>query len=262
MARPSRAFALSHGAVPFFTLFVISAVIYAGLWVLDFGSFDQNPVALWSAPATYDVLIQFTQVTIGLLGIAITVVAIIVELAANRYTPRITELFVRDPTNVAVMSFFVIASVLVVWIDLSLGGAPHPRRMALAASGIQTVSLLVILPYFAYVFDFLSPTRVIDRIQQAGSLHLSQLARGSATVDAARAGVVQAIEQLGDIALNSIEKKDKPLTLASRSTGSARRGASRTIGSTPARSSATIRTSSRSTPTWCARSPTARPGSR
>ena len=214
MARPPRGFALSQGAVPFLTLLAVSAALYALLWFADFGTVAENPLALWSAAATYDVLIQFTQVTIGLLGIAITVVAIIVELAANRYTPRITELFVRDPTNVAVMSFFVIASVLVVWIDLSLGGATYPRTMALAASGIQTAALLVILPYFAYVFDFLSSTRVIDRIQQAGSQHLARLARGGTTVDLARAGVVQAIEQLGDIALNSIEKKDKPLTLA------------------------------------------------
>ena len=57
-----------------------------------------------------------------MLAILITVVAIVVELAANRYTPRITELFVRDPVNVVVMSSFVITSVLVVWIDLSLYG--------------------------------------------------------------------------------------------------------------------------------------------
>ena len=214
MARSPRGFALSQGVVPFLVLLAVSAALYAALWLLDFGVAAQSPLALWSAPATYDVLVQFTQVTIGVLGIAITVVAIIVELAANRYTPRITELFVRDPTNVAVMGFFVVSSVLVVWIDLSLHGEPHPRAMALAASVVQTVSLLVILPYFAYVFDFLSPTRVIDRIQQAGSDHLARLVRGAVSVEVARAGVVQAVEQLGDIALNSIEKKDKPLTLA------------------------------------------------
>ena len=39
------------------------------------------------------------EVVAAVLAIAITVVAIIVELASNRYTHRITELFVREPIN-------------------------------------------------------------------------------------------------------------------------------------------------------------------
>lgn len=214
MARAPRRFRLYQGAVPFVLLLAAASLGYGLLWALDFGGTGQSPAVLWSAPGTAEVLANFTEVTIGVLGIVITVVAIIVELAANRYTPRITELFVRDPTNVAVMSFFVVASVVVLWIELSLAGEPHPRAMALAASGLQTTSLLLILPYFAYVFDFLSPTRVIDRIQQKGSEQVERLARGLTTVETARAGVVMAVEQLGDIALNSVEKKDKPLTLA------------------------------------------------
>jgi len=77
-----------------------------------------------------------------------------------------------------------------------------------------SVSLLAILPYFAYVFDFLSPTRVIQRIQQRASAHIERLAKGTAKIDRTRHEVSLAIEQLGDIALNSIDKKDKPLTIA------------------------------------------------
>jgi len=39
------------------------------------------------------------------LAILITVVAIVVELAATRYTHSITQLFVRDRVNQAVMAF-------------------------------------------------------------------------------------------------------------------------------------------------------------
>ena len=43
-------------------------------------------------------------VVIVLLGIVITVVSIVVQLAATRYTPRIAEMFFRDRTNLAVMA--------------------------------------------------------------------------------------------------------------------------------------------------------------
>jgi hypothetical protein len=48
----------------------------------------------------------------GVLAILITVVAIVLELSATRYTHRVTALFVRDPVNLAVMAFYVLTSVL------------------------------------------------------------------------------------------------------------------------------------------------------
>jgi len=200
------------GIGAFTGLALVCSSAFGALWVLEYGRV--NPLAVWSSPRTVDTLTSFAEVTVGVLGVAITVVAIIVELAANRYTPRITELFVRDPVNVSVMSFFVVTSVLVLWIDLSLYGPHHPTWMALAAATLMSVSLLVLLPYFSYVFHFLSPGEVIRRIQRGGAAQLVALARGRASIAGARAAVVYTIEQLGDIAMASVDKKDKPLTLA------------------------------------------------
>ena len=52
------------------------------------------------------ILLSASQVMAGLLAIAITVSAIIVELAATRYNYRITWLFVSEPINIAAMSLF------------------------------------------------------------------------------------------------------------------------------------------------------------
>ena len=55
----------------------------------------------------------------GLLAIAITVSAIIVELAATRYNYRITWLFVSEPINIAAMSLFVVTTLQCVWVGVS-----------------------------------------------------------------------------------------------------------------------------------------------
>ncbi len=197
-------------------LTIVCVAIYTALWVADFGTLDQAPWRLVVARGATETLTSFAEVTVGILGMAITVVAIIVELAANRYTPRITELFLADPVNGFVLGFFVVTSVTVVWVDMSLWhGTTHPQTMALFATLMMSGSLLAILPYFIYVFDFLSPTSVIDRIRQTGTEHLHRLAsQGKSYVPRARIELVRAVEQLGDIALNSVEKKDKPLTFA------------------------------------------------
>jgi hypothetical protein len=213
MATGSRGFPLARGLAPFALLLALAVGIYGVVWTIDYGRWERNPFALWTGPGAYDVLSNFAEVTIAVLGIAITVVAILVELASTRYTARVAELFVRDRVSRVVMGFFVVSSLVILWIGLSLREGAQPRAMALTAVVLETSSLLLLLPYFVYVFDFLSPTRVIERIQQDGEQRLTALTRG-APLDDARHGVVLAVEQLGDIALNSIENKDKSLTLA------------------------------------------------
>lgn len=197
-------------------LVAVTTVIYGILWWIDFGGMAHppGPFSLFTTPGAISALSNLGEVTVGILGAALTVVTIIVELASNRYTPRITELFVRDPVNLFMMAFFVCSSVLVVWIEMSLYGGAHPGAMVMAAVGAMTISLLALLPYFAYVFDFLMPTRVIARIASRCMATLGRIARGS-SIPAGRDDVIHSIEQLGDIALNSVESKDKGIVIAS-----------------------------------------------
>lgn len=214
MAPPRRGLATLRGVAPFVSLLALAGAGYFALWAIDFGTLADNPLNLWTSPDVVGVLSNFAEVTIAVLGVAITVVAILVELASTRYTARVAELFVHDRVSRLVMGYFVVASVLILWIELSLREGHPPRAMALAAVVLETTSLLLLLPYFVYVFDFLSPTRVIERIQEDGSAQLEGLVAGRLGLEGAREGVVRAVEQLGDIALNSIENKDKSLTLA------------------------------------------------
>jgi hypothetical protein len=211
------AFSRMEMIAAFALLAVSSVAVYTLLWIADFGfDMSQSPLALITQPGTVDTLTNFGEVTVGILGVSLTVVTIIVELASNRYTPRITELFLRDPVNWGAMSFFVVSAVVILWIDMSLFGATSPETMATAAIGLMTLTLLALLPYFAYVFDFLLPTRVVHRIERAATGAIRRVTRqGASEVPAARAEVRTAVEQLGDVALNSVDKKDKAIAFAS-----------------------------------------------
>jgi hypothetical protein len=105
------------------------------------------------------------EVVAAVLGIAITVVAIIVELASNRYTHRITELFVSEPINFGVMGFFVITAVqcLVVNITFDVGSDGAVAFVLLVGAAVSMImlglSLMILLPYFAFVFSFLNRSR-------------------------------------------------------------------------------------------------------
>lgn len=180
----------------------------AGLWDR---LLHPNPVT------AQEMLGNSAEVVAAVLGIAITVVAIIVELAANRYTHRITELFVREPTNLVVMGFFVVTALMSVLVgytfdlegDAASGFAP--RVAALVSSGMLCLSLLLLLPYFAFVFDFLNPLQIVERIRQ----HAIDVIAESRSMEFRQQEAIRGVEQLADVGMNAMEHKDKAVSMAS-----------------------------------------------
>jgi hypothetical protein len=153
-------------------------------------------------------LANLAQVIAAILGIAITVVSIIVQLAATRYTPRVAEMFFRDRTNLAVMAFFVVAGIDSLWVSISVGQNILPRVSITLTMLLMTASLIMLVPYFTYVFDFMDPERVIARIEEQ-ALHAARGRRGPRDRDARQARTVSSIEQLADIAVNAISQQDR-----------------------------------------------------
>jgi hypothetical protein len=193
----------------------VSLGAYAVIYALDNpdgtagGFFD---LAFLSAGAS--AFSNMPEVIAGVLGIAITVVAIIVELASNRYTSRITELFVASHVNQGVLGFFVVTCLLCVWTALTgkpAGEGPHYG--SLVATITITACMLMLLPYFAFVFAFLNPHNIIDRMALAALAAIRKAGRGGANCSRQRQLAVRSVEQLADVALNAFESKDKVICM-------------------------------------------------
>jgi hypothetical protein len=175
--------------------------------------YDPNPA---SAANT---LSNAGEIVAAVLAIAITVVAIVVELAANRYTHRITELFVGAPINFFVMGFFVITALQALWVSLVFDWDPATGTGFVPHVGIQVSMvmlagcLLILLPYFGFVFQFLNPIQIVDRIRLQT---LRQITKGRAMSVAKRQGeAIRGVEQIADVGLNAMENKDKGVSMAS-----------------------------------------------
>jgi hypothetical protein len=182
--------------------------VFFGLYLVDWYALARagNPLAqlfAFDLETLQNTLGSMAQTVAAVLGIVITVVSIVVQLAATRYTPRIADMFFRDRTSIAVLSFFVVACINAVWVSIALANDFLPRISITFTMVLVTASLLMMVPYFAYVFDFLDPDRVVGRIQ-------------AEAVQAAVSGREQrraltSIEQLSDIAVNAVSQKDKAI---------------------------------------------------
>ena len=146
----------------------------------------------------------------AVLGIVITVVSIVVQLSASRFH-GVANMFLRDRTNLGVMGFYVVACVCGVLVSLSLRSDFVPRVTVVGMMLATTMGLVLMAPYFAYVFWFLEPTNIIGRIRSEA---VSTTKSGSTNKDdrraeEAQARVVSSMEELTDISSNSISGKDK-----------------------------------------------------
>jgi hypothetical protein len=201
----------------------VSLLLFAAFWLLDAAYFGRRLPAsehrgAWQLLVEFDAetlqnaLGSLAQVVVAVLGIAITVVSIVVQLAATRYTPRIAEMFFRDKRNLAIMGFFVVACIDAVWISIVVTSGFVPRASVVMTTVVVTASLLLLVPYFAYVFAFLDPEKVIARIGQ--QVLDAVLARGAARrergdLDLRQARCVASLELLSDIGVNTVAQKDK-----------------------------------------------------
>jgi hypothetical protein len=208
---------------PMVSLAAIAVVVFACLYLLDLiytggpatetGSFGQY--FFFDQDHITDAVSGLGAMVAAVLGIVVTVVSIVVQLSAERYT-GVTSMFFRDRTNISIMGFYVIACVCGVWVSLSLRSQFVPRLTVMVMLGMTVVCLVMMAPYFAYVFRFLEPGNIVQRIQRdaATVARRGSVEEGEACAEA-QAQTLAAMEELTDITSNSISGKDK--IIASRS---------------------------------------------
>jgi hypothetical protein len=205
-----------------------AVAVFAALWLTDYflveakhrGAdgplkrlFDFDPETMQNA------LGSLAQVIAAVLAIAITVVSIVVQLAANRYTSRVADMFFRDRINLGVMGFFVVACIEAVWVSFAVSKDYVPQTTIAATVAMATASLLLLVPYFAYVFAFLDPEKVIARL---GTQTLRRALRSwKGSVEERQAQALSGMEQLAGIAVNALAQNDK--VIATDATAALRR---------------------------------------
>jgi len=207
---------------PLTLLCVVSLALFALALSLDYAADPTHrslgQLLLRPEPGTaLTTLVTAAQIVAGMLAIVITVVAIVVELAANRYTHRITGLFLRERTNQWVLALYVVTTLLCLWVSWTYaegeGGVERPHVAMLAALGLVSVCLFLLLPYFAFVFAFLAPERVIGRIASHTLAAVPDAGDASDDFTARQLEMVDGIDQLSEIGMGAIANRDRSIAI-------------------------------------------------
>ncbi len=188
----------------------IALLVFASVFFLDHRSNGSAGYFDFDAERISDALTGLAGMTAAVLGIVITVVSLLVQLTSERYT-GVAQMFLRDRTNIAVMMYYVVTAAVGVATSLSLHGSFAPKITIFVVLCATVVGLVIMLPYFAYVFRFLAPTNLVARIERQATEDVIAAATEQDPVAIAegQAPAIHALEELTDITSNSISGKDK-----------------------------------------------------
>ena len=143
-------------------------------------------------------------------GILLSMVGIILDLAASRFTGSVASLIARDPKILSIIALVVITNVFGFFAFMTMG---EPTRYAPRASILFIVLVVVIFafgtfPFMAYLFFFLDPQRVVTKIVMNGLQGVLQSVQDSdgQMVEVYQAKAIGSVEHLVQAANRAVKK--------------------------------------------------------
>lgn len=160
-----------------------------------------------------DVILAMLEVLAGVFAISITVVAIIVQLSATRYTSRVVDLFLADKLNAFIFFAYVVPLIYGLWLATAIDDAAFARPSVALFVVLSSLAIVLVIPYFKFVFYFLQPSKIIDTIERSVEKSLQQAIDKPAHAARARDEASNSLRQLSDIAISSVHQSDTVLAM-------------------------------------------------
>ena len=153
-----------------------------------------------------------------LLASVITLCAIAIPLTANNYTPKLISLFVNNPINQGMLALLVVSCILthITLLTIQLPGTSHGPEV-LGVGILSTLCFGLIIPDAFFVFRVLQPEMIISHIEEAilKDLRRAETLEDKQALAHKREYIVQDLKYLSNIALRSLERRDRDTTLLS-----------------------------------------------
>ncbi len=155
------------------------------------------------------------EVMTSVLGIEITAVAIIVQLAANKYSSKIMEMVISDRVNFLVVALFVVAGANTILLANTMTADKIPYFSILFTLLMLVFSLTIVIPHFTYVFNFLRPKHFLKEVEIDSKKLLKSSVRTKEKdiILKKRNELAYNIDFIGDVALNSVYQSDRAVSL-------------------------------------------------
>ena len=148
------------------------------------------------------------------IAIVIVVVVLGVQLTADRYSPRIIDIFIRDRINGLVLALFLGSIIFTIWVSTAIKVDYVPYFLVYTAISLAIVDFVFLLPYVRYMFEIMRGETIIAGIRRHAALEIAAAIAHPEHQASHRHKVREYLSQFADIALGSIQEGDTEVALA------------------------------------------------
>jgi hypothetical protein len=150
-----------------------------------------------------------------LLAVTFTTVAIAVPLTANMYSLKFLEFFIKDPVNAAVLTLMVFGGLNNALLTYAIKDDFVPHFQLHFSLGLMIICSALLFPYLYYIFRFLHPHTLLDRLQDEIEVALRAAQRHPHQAARYHHAVAEGIEHIVNIAVRSIDRVDRTTAIES-----------------------------------------------
>lgn len=157
----------------------------------------------------------YIELLAAILGIMITVVAIVLQLAAQRYGTSLIDLFLTDNVNRVYFILLVCSLLYAILIVFATKASFFPDFAIQILLMLTLVEIALLGPYFLFVFKFLTPTNLLTSIQDNNKLSIISATdkQNLPKLKTLQSEVASSLEQVTDTALSASTQMDRNLGL-------------------------------------------------
>lgn len=154
------------------------------------------------------------EVVTAVLGVEITAVAIIVQLAANRYSDNVMSLFIHNKVNFIIVTIFVVTAINTILVTSTLQEGNSSYLSLIFTLLLIILSFILVIPHLYYVFSFLRPENFLSYVKKNTLNNLMKLYDNRTNaINETSSEIVKNIDFIGDVASNSVFQGDRATAL-------------------------------------------------
>ncbi len=198
----------------------VSLILYFAYAVFAFdwskSSLDFFATVLWTdAEHVSDAIGAFIELLAAILGLMITVIAIVLQLAAQRYGTRLIDLFLTDKVNRLYFMLMVCSLLYAIIVTYAIKNDFFPTVALQILLILTLVEIALLGPYILFVFKFLTPTNLLAAIQETNlkSVENATERKNYPYLKKFQNEVAISFEQVTDTALSANSQMDRNLGL-------------------------------------------------
>jgi hypothetical protein len=186
---------------------VLADALRLGVPVGRLGAFDASDAR--------NLINAFSRAGNQLVAVVFTTVSIAVPLTANMYSLKFLEFFLKDRVNSGMLLLAAAVALNTILVQYATKDDFVPMFALNVHFALLSLAFILLFPYLYYLFRFLHPNTLLERLASECTHHLDLATRRRNGLPEHRRHVSESFEHVANIAVRSVDRLDRNTAIES-----------------------------------------------